>query len=245
MNVAIMLAAAVSGYLLGSISVARLMARLFLPGEDITTTPLQIPGVDETYEMTAVSATSLSMREGPKLGCTTGILDMLKVALPTLAFRLLFPETTAYYLIAAAAGVVGHNFPIYYRFVGGRGITAVWGGLFVIDWLAIPVTNLLGMMLGLAAKDVLLAYSGGILLLVPWLWLRLQSWEFVAYALFVNAMYWGAMWPDLKKYLAFKQSGKSANMLAVLEQTDMGRGIKYMRKYGLIKDRTQEIKDDN
>ena len=232
MNGAILLAAAVSGYLLGSISVARIMAR-----EDLVEHYRNI--LDETFEMTTVSATALSMREGPKLGCTTGILDMLKVALPTLAFRLLFPDTTAYYLIAAAAGVLGHNFPIYYRLVGGRGITAVWGGLFVIDWLAIPVTNLLGMVLGLAAKDVLLAYSGGILLLVPWLWLRLQSWEFVAYALFVNVMYWWAMWPDLMKYLEFKRAGKANDVIAVLEQTDMGRGIKYLRKYGLIKDKNR------
>jgi glycerol-3-phosphate acyltransferase PlsY len=240
MNILIALAAAVSGYLLGSISVARIMARLFMPDEDITKTSLQIPGMDETFEMTTVSATSISMRKGPRYGCTTGILDMLKVTIPTLVFRLLYPDEAAYFLIAAAAGVVGHNFPIYYRFKGGRGITAVWGGLFVIDWIALPVTTLLGMVLGLALKDVLLAYSGGLLLLIPWMWLRLQSWEFVAYALFVNGMYWWAMWPDLVKYLKFKREGKADDMLAVLEQTDMGRGIKYMRKYGLIKDKDKE-----
>ncbi|WP_420645495.1 glycerol-3-phosphate acyltransferase [Candidatus Leptofilum sp.] len=239
MNILIAVAAAVAGYLLGSISVARIMARLFMPGEDITITTLQLPGTEDKFEMTSVSATSLSMRKGPSMGCTTGILDMLKVTLPTLAFRLLFPETP-YYLIVAAAGVLGHNFPIYYRFVGGRGITAVWGGLFVIDWLAVPITTVLGMVLGLAAKDVLLAYSGGILLLVPWMWLRFQSWEFVAYALFVNGMYWWAMWPDLVKYLEFKRAGKADDMIAVMEQTDMGRGIKYMRKYGLIKDKKED-----
>lgn len=240
MNILIALAAAVSGYLLGSISVARIMARLFMPGEDITRTAFQVPGTDETFEMTSVSATSMSMRKGPRYGCTTGILDMLKVTIPTLVFRLLYPDETAYFLIAAAAGVVGHNFPIYYGFKGGRGITAVWGGLFVIDWLAIPITNVLGMILGLAAKDVLLAYSGGLLLLIPWFWLRGQSWEFVAYGLFVNIMYWWAMWPDLQKYLSFKRQGKGEDMIAVLEQTDMGRGIKYMRKYGLIKDKSEK-----
>lgn len=239
MNVLIALTAAVSGYLLGSISVARIMARLFMPGEDITKTTLQVPGTEERFEMSTVSATSISMRKGPRYGCTTGILDMLKVTLPTLIFRLLYPDETGYYLIAAAAGVVGHNFPIYYGFKGGRGITAVWGGLFVIDWLAVPITNVLGMVLGVAAKDVLLAYSGGLILLIPWLWLRMQSWEFVAYALFVNAMYWWAMWPDLVKYLEFKRAGKAEDMIAVLEQTDMGRGIKYMRKYGLIKDKKE------
>ncbi|WP_420629855.1 glycerol-3-phosphate acyltransferase [Candidatus Leptofilum sp.] len=240
MNIFIAVLAAIIGYLLGSISVARIMARLFLPGEDITTTTLQIPGADDKFEMTSVSATSLSLREGPRIGCTTSILDMLKVALPTLAFRLLFPETSAYFLIAAGAGVLGHNFPIYHRFVGGRGITAVWGGLFVIDWLAVPITTVLGTILGLAAKDVLLAYSGGILLLIPLMWLRFQSWEFVAYALFVNGMYWWAMWPDLVKYLEFKRAGKADDMIAVLEQTDMGRGLKYMRKYGLIKDKKED-----
>jgi len=43
---------------------------------------------------------------------------MAKVAIPTLVFKLLYPQDP-YLLIAAAAGMVGHIWPVFNRFKGG------------------------------------------------------------------------------------------------------------------------------
>jgi glycerol-3-phosphate acyltransferase PlsY len=39
-----------------------------------------------------------------------------------------------YFLITATTGVMGHIWPLDYGFKGGRGISAIFGGVFVIEW---------------------------------------------------------------------------------------------------------------
>ena len=234
MNPTIALLAAVVGYLLGSLSFARLIGRFALPEEDITKTEVTVPGSDERFVMTSVSATSISMRAGPKLGCLTSILDMLKVTLPTLAFKLWYPETS-YFLIVATLGVVGHNWPVYYRFRGGRGFSPIFGGLLVIDWIAIPLTTLGGMLLGLVVfRDVLVAYMAGLWLLIPWLWFRSHDWAYLAYAVVVNIFFLVAMLPEIKQYIPLKREGKT-DFSATLQSTDMRHMLKVAERFGLFK----------
>lgn len=239
MDPQIALLAAVVGYLLGSISFARLIGRLAVPQEDITRTELAVPGSDERLVMTAVSATSISMRAGPKFGCLTSILDMLKVTIPTLAFKLWFPETP-YFLIVAAMGVLGHNWPLYYSFKGGRGYSAVFGGMLVIDWIAIPVTTLAGMLVGLLAfRDVLVAYMAGLWLMIPWLWFRTHDWTYVVYAVAVNTFFLLAMLPELRQYVPLKRAGK-ADFSAALQSTDMRHMLKLADRLGLLKEKQSQ-----
>jgi glycerol-3-phosphate acyltransferase PlsY len=234
MSVLIAFAASVIGYLLGSISAARIVGRFVAPQEDISQTELAVPGSDEKFTMTSVSATSISLRAGPKFGCLTTIIDMVKVTLPVLAFKLWFPEDY-YFLMVAVMGVVGHNWPIYYRFKGGRGFSAVFGGLLVIDWIAIPATSILGMVFGLLIfRDVLLAYMAGMWLLIPWLWFRTYDAAYLAYAIIVNILFLVAMLPDLKQYFKFKREGK-VNIADSLQTTDMRHMLKLADKLGLNK----------
>ncbi len=102
------------GYLFGSISSARLVTGRVAPGTNITHVEEPIPNSDQKFLIESISATNVRVQVGTRYGCLTAILDMLKVALPTLALRLLFPDQP-YYLIAAAMGVLGHDYPIYYK----------------------------------------------------------------------------------------------------------------------------------
>ena len=105
---------AAAGYLLGSLSFARLVARWAAPGEDISSTMIKIEGASRDFELKTISATSLSARSGPRAGCTVSLLDMAKVALPMVALNTwLLPEQPAAMLILAAGGVLGHNYPLY------------------------------------------------------------------------------------------------------------------------------------
>ena len=94
MNIYTLLAAALTGYLLGSVSMARLMGRLFAPDEDLSSQDYQILGGD-MMTLEIASATNVSQKLGPRFGCTVSLLDMLKVFLPTLFFRLTFPVRCA------------------------------------------------------------------------------------------------------------------------------------------------------
>jgi glycerol-3-phosphate acyltransferase PlsY len=152
---------------------------------------------------------------------------MLKAALPTLAFKLLFPSQP-YFLVAALAEMAGHNWPVFHRFKGGRGVSSVYGSLLVIDAIGAFAVAFGGMVLGLVIiKDFIVAYLGGLWLLIPWLWWRTGDPAYVAYAIGANILFVLGMIPDLKQYMRFKGQGK-ADLRTVANTTPMGRGMMKM-----------------
>jgi glycerol-3-phosphate acyltransferase PlsY len=229
--------AAVVGYLCGSISFARLVARIVAPQRDITKTEIEVRGSDEKLQMGSVSATTVSMHLGPRYGFLTVVMDMLKIALPTLVFKRLYPETSSF-LLAATAGMIGHIWPVFHRFKGGRGLSAVYGGMFAIDWIGVFATSLGGMFLGLfVLRDILVAYMAGLWLVIPWLWFRTHDLDHLLYGVGVNIIFVVAMIPEIKQYVRFRREGKGGNLSEVIQLTGMGRGIYRMgRRFGLFED---------
>ena len=110
----------VCGYLVGSFSSAKFLSKL--KKDDITKHGSGNPG---TMNMLRTF--------GFKLGALTLILDALKGALPSLVGFFMFGGTFGGELsyIALFAGgcsaIVGHIFPIYYKFKGGKGVACVVG----------------------------------------------------------------------------------------------------------------------
>lgn len=235
MNIQIALVCAIAGYLVGSISFARLVSRIAAPQKDITHTELDVPDGDQKLHMKAVSATTVSIHHGPRLGFVTVVMDMLKIAIPTLIAKYLYPGA-GYCLIVATAGMIGHIWPLYYRFQGGRGLSAVYGGMFAIDWLGVFVTSLGGMVLGLfVVRDFLVAYVAGLWFLIPWLWFRTHDVGHVLYAVAVNVLFVLGILPELKQYLRFRREGKGADVGQVMQLTGMGRGIyKMAKRFGIL-----------
>ena len=143
MTLTIAMIAAVAGYLVGSVSFARVISRFAGRGQDVEKAAISIPDEQKEMELTYVSSTSVGVQAGRRWGCLAAVLDILKAMLPALVFRLLYPQT-ALHMIAGAAAVVGHNWPIYYRFKGGRGISTIWGATLVVDWLGLIVSLVAG-----------------------------------------------------------------------------------------------------
>lgn len=224
MNIGILLGALAAGYLAGSLSFTRIVTKIIRPNENLE--PLEVPvkGTDLKYKVTTFGATAASMRLGPKAGMVVALADMLKVTVPVLVFRLLFPGES-YLFAAAVGGMAGHNWPVFYRFKGGRGMSAYYGGLFVIDWLGAVVTMTSGMLLGfLVAKDFFVAYMAGLWLLLPWAWFTTYRLDYLIYAVLVNVMFILAMLPDIRQYIAIRRVAKVDPQM-VLETNPMGRGM--------------------
>ncbi len=199
---------------------------------------LDIPGAEEKVHVEAVSGTAVSARLGAKWGGFTAILDIFKTLLPTLVFRFSLPGSP-YFLIVAAMGLVGHNWPLYHRFKGGRGLSPIYGGFLAVAPLGALITSAVSMIIGLLVlKNVLISYMGGLWLMIPWLWFTTHDPAHLAYVLFVNIVFALAMIPDIRGILDRRRRGLEGDVMQAMEMTPMGRMIKKMaNRVGLMKEK--------
>ena len=221
-------------YLLGSLSFGRIVARILDPGLDLENIEMEIEGAEEGYRLQSIGGNTVSMKLGSRGGCTVGLLDILKVFLPTLAVRFLYPDQT-YHLLAALAGFAGHCWPIYYRFKGGRGISAFYGGLFAIDPIGAFVVALLAQVIGmLILKELLFVYAGGVLFLIPWMLLTKSNWHYYVYALLINVLFITAMIPEIRQIISLRKKYGKGDMAVSMEKFPMGRQmLRLMHRLGI------------
>lgn len=198
-------AALLIGYLVGSVSFPRIVTSFVSPQLDLENTVVPVEGSDEEIAMTSVSATSVRFKLGSKYGCMSSFLDMLKVAVPVFLFQFFFPETQAN-ILAAIGGILGHNWPIYYKFRGGYGHSAIYGALFVIEWTAVPISFLGTALFYLITRQVHIAAFGGILLLIPWFWYMDHDLPALVYAGVSSGAYLIKILPDFQAARKLEQT---------------------------------------
>lgn len=231
-------------YLFGSISIARLAARILAPGVDLEQVSLPDRGTGGTFTLKNTGATTTSVLLGPRVGGMIGMLDIVKGLLPCLAVRLLFPEQDLY-LWAGVATVVGHIWPVYHRFRGGGGLSPALGVFLVIDPLGLLVCVLAAMLLGLFVfKEIIVVVMGGNLLLLPWVWFRSGDLAAVAAILAINVLLVLAVLPDIRVQLRARKLGKT-DLSTSMDVIPMGRMMKKMMlRMGLTPDKSATANED-
>jgi len=111
---------ALGSYLLGSIPFGFILTKIFLK-KDI-----------RDIGSGNIGATN-ALRSGNKLlGYATLILDITKAILPVLFVKFNYPD---YIFIASLSAFLGHVFPIWLRFKGGKGVATYIGILFSINMI--------------------------------------------------------------------------------------------------------------
>ena len=113
--------AAVLGYLLGCSNMAFYLAKI--KKADLTTAG--------TGNLGASNATVLL---GWKAGFMVAVLDAGKALLPVLLAAWLFPGTENVGALAGIASVLGHIFPFYLKFTGGKGFASYIGMTIALNW---------------------------------------------------------------------------------------------------------------
>ena len=210
------LLAAASGYLVGSLSFARIVMRLVAPSREHRNVQREVAGSDAGFESDSISATAVGEQLGRRYGCLTALLDIGKGALVALVFRLWLPGQP-YFMIAATTAILGHNYPAYYRFQGGRGLSTMYGGFLVLDWVGVILTTLAGLVSGILLEQVVLIRWLGVLLMIPWIWFRTRDPFKLGYVVFANLLFWTAMIPELRQAAAFSSADRALDSAKIAD----------------------------
>jgi glycerol-3-phosphate acyltransferase PlsY len=175
-----------AGYLLGAIPFGLLIGKL-LRGVDV-----------RSYGSGRTGAANVLRVAGTRAGILTLIADVSKgIAAVLLAGWLIGPEklsltglelgSRAAQVIAAWAAIAGHNWSVYIKFHGGRGVDTFFGGLIAMSpttGIGCGVTTLL--LMGLTRYISLGSILGTILTLVVMLYFTLEGKEQMEYLVYTS-----------------------------------------------------------
>lgn len=128
----------VCSYLAGNISVSRIIAKS--KNDDITKHGSGNPG-----------STNVLRTYGVKWGVFNLILDMLKAIIPCVIVLFTTGSTMLVY-IAGFSVMVGHVFPVVFKFKGGKGIATMMGVFLVTNPIATAIVFFVAFLLFLACK---------------------------------------------------------------------------------------------
>jgi len=126
--------AIVAAYLLGSVSFSVLFARLF-KGIDIRNHGSGNAGATNTLRV---------LGKGPAI--LVLVLDICKGVLAVWLGRWLAPDYDWTPALAGLAAVIGHNWPLYFHFKGGKGIATTIGMLATLCFLPSLIAGIVGIL---------------------------------------------------------------------------------------------------
>jgi len=109
----------VFAYFLGSMPTAYLLVRL-MTGKDV-----------RTSGSGNVGATNALRTAGWKVGAVVTVIDLLKGAIPVWLMYRFNPES-GWVAAAMLAAVLGHCYPVWLKFKGGKGVATCFGAFLVI-----------------------------------------------------------------------------------------------------------------
>jgi glycerol-3-phosphate acyltransferase PlsY len=179
----------VIGYLLGSIPTAYIVSR-WRKGVDIRKVGSRNMG-----------AANVMRQIGAHEGVLVGIVDVAKGAGAILIARALnLPEPWVFG--AGFAALVGHNFPVFAGFRGGRGSATIIGVFLVLSPEAMLITLALVAVPFFTTRKFMAALLIGFGLLPLFIWLLEGSLPLVRYALLVDLFMLVRNLPDLRQVLA-------------------------------------------
>jgi len=133
--------AATIGYFLGSIPFGVLLSRL--------------AGLGDIRKIGSgnIGATNV-LRTGRKdIALATVLLDGGKAAAAFFLAKILFPDPLAMAaIIAAIAALIGHCYPVWLNFRGGKGVATFFGGLLIASWPLGLITGVIWLLVAFSMR---------------------------------------------------------------------------------------------
>lgn len=188
-----LLLCAAIGYVLGSLPWGLIAGYLWLQ-KDI-----------REFGSGSTGTTNVLRTAGKSAAAFVLIADVAKGTIPALVGRLVFDEPWAA-AVGAGAAVVGHIWPVFAGFRGGRGVATAFGGVLGLTPLlavAFPVIAALVIIPVriVSVMSIIGALLSGVVVVVAWLFGWAEG-AYAAYAVFVVALIEYKHIPNMKRLLA-------------------------------------------
>ena len=171
-----------AAYLLGSIPFGYLFVKyVFTSGEDV-----------RNVGSGGIGATNVTRRAGIKAGLLTYVFDVAKGAAAVMLMRLVADDEYFWIGAAAIAAIVGHIFPIFLKFKGGKGVATGVGVYLALAPYSVLSTLVLWALIAYLTRYISLASIVGTAAVPLW-----------------TLLYYGWLWPSphLKGLLIIALSG--------------------------------------
>jgi glycerol-3-phosphate acyltransferase PlsY len=161
---------ALAAYVVGAIPVGLLVVRA-VTGRDI-----------RTEGSGNIGATNVFRTSGPALGAGVLVLDLLKGLVPVIVARRLGLPPAILVLVGLAA-IAGHNWSVFLRWKGGKGIATSYGVLLALSPAAGVIAGVIWIAVVVATRYASLASLLGMLTVPVVIVLRREPVEYLAFGI--------------------------------------------------------------
>ena len=195
------------GYLFGSIPTAYLIVRR-RAGIDIRKNGSGNVGAFNSYDVT----------QSKKIGIIVGLLDGVKGFIVALAAWQLLGGSFWNQAAALCSALIGHNYPVWLRFRGGRGLAPAAGGMFAIGisytivWCATWAVAFKSVKNILKANIAAIILAPIILLIIPAVWIEavmvrtISATDYRIFSFIMSGIHLLSHWQPLKEIIRHKYS---------------------------------------
>jgi glycerol-3-phosphate acyltransferase PlsY len=129
------------GYIMGSCPTGFLVVK-FILGEDI-----------RNFGSGNIGATNVGRVLGKKWAVVTAAIDMLKGGIAVLVAMLSGIDSSFVLSVIGVGGVLGHDYPVWLKFNGGKGVATTFGVFACYDFFN-PLPAIIGGLVWLAVREV-------------------------------------------------------------------------------------------
>lgn len=126
-----------------------------------------------------LGASNTFITVGKGLGVLVGACDIFKCTLVILLINFIFPNIDYLPYVAGIACVLGHMFPIYLKFKGGKGFASFLGMALAIHWKYFIIIGICIILITLITKYIVLATMATVISYPIFLFFNTSNWMIV------------------------------------------------------------------
>lgn len=153
----------VIGYFLGCLNLAHVLAKI--KGVDLASGGSRNPG-----------ASNATILMGWKAGVLVGAHDIGKAVVAVILARLLFPEKEGIEAAAGAACVLGHIYPVFLKFKGGKGFASYIGMILALNWKFALIVLAVVILITVVLDYLVIGTTFTVISLPVYLWIASAGW---------------------------------------------------------------------